>query len=54
VTQRRLIAAKKLIEKEMSLEEVSVQVGFYDYSGFYRAFKKEYGISPKQYRNMQN
>ena len=53
VTQRRLIAAKKLIEKDLALDEVAVQVGFNDYSGFYRAFKKEYGISPKQYRNIQ-
>ena len=53
VTQRRLIAAKSLIEKETALEEVAVQVGFGDYSGFYRAFKKEYGISPRQYRNLQ-
>lgn len=54
VTQRRLIAAKKLIEKDIPLELVAVQVGFFDYSGFYRAFKKEYGISPRQYRNIQN
>ncbi|MGN1192655.1 MAG: AraC family transcriptional regulator, partial [Dorea sp.] len=26
---------------------------FGDYSSFYRAFKKEYGISPKDYRDMQ-
>ena len=53
VTQRRLIEAKKLIEKDVPLEAVAVQVGFKDYSGFYRAFKQEYGISPRQYRNMQ-
>ncbi|MBQ7359752.1 MAG: helix-turn-helix transcriptional regulator [Lachnospiraceae bacterium] len=52
VTQRRLIAAKKLIEKDIHLETVGIQVGFADYSGFYRAFKKEYGISPRQYRNL--
>ena len=52
VTQRRLIAAKKLIEKDMHLETVGIQVGFADYSGFYRAFKKEYGISPRQYKNL--
>lgn len=53
VTQRRLIEAKKLIEKNMQLEAVAIQVGFGDYSGFYRAFKQEYGISPRQYRNLQ-
>ncbi len=54
VTQRRLIAAKTLIEKGVLLEDVCTQVGFADYSGFYRAFKQEYGISPRQYRNLQN
>lgn len=53
VTQRRLIAAKPLIEKGTPLEDVCLQVGFADYSGFYRAFKQEYGISPRQYRNLQ-
>lgn len=54
VTQRRLIASKALIEKGNSLETVAEQVGFTDYSSFYRAFKQEYGISPRQYRKMQN
>ena len=53
VTQRRLIAAKTLIERGALLEDVAVQVGFSDYSGFYRAFKKEFGISPRQYRALQ-
>ena len=53
VTQRRLIAAKSLIERGTNLEVVSHQVGFADYSTFYRAFKKEYGISPRQYRKLQ-
>ena len=54
VTQRRLIAAKPLIEKGTLLEEVCTQVGFSDYSAFYRAFRQEYGISPRQYRNLQD
>ena len=50
VTQRRLIAAKNLILNGMDLETVAEQVGFSDYSSFYRAFKGEFGISPRQYR----
>ena len=52
VTQRRLIGAKTLIDRGMPLEEVARQVGFRDYSGFYRAFRQEYGISPRQYRQL--
>jgi len=53
VTQWRLIAAKALIEKNIPLVAVAEQVGFSDYSSFFRAFKQEYGISPRQYRKMQ-
>ena len=53
VTQRRLISAKNLIAEGTALEQVGSRVGFSDYSTFYRAFKQEYGISPRQYRNMQ-
>lgn len=53
VTQRRLIASKPLIESGAALEDVCLQVGFSDYSGFYRAFRQEYGISPRQYRSLQ-
>ena len=53
VTQRRLIAAKALILQGLPLEQVNEKVGFTDYSTFYRAFKQEFGISPRQYRKMQ-
>lgn len=52
VTQQRLIAAKVRIGNGESLEAVSRAVGFTDYSSFYRAFKKEYGITPRQYTQL--
>ena len=54
VTQRRLIAAKSLILEGVILELVAAQTGFSDYSSFYRAFKGEFGISPRQFRNQQS
>ena len=53
VTQRRLIAAKVLLQDGLPAEQISAQVGFGDYSSFYRAFKREYGISPAEYRRLQ-
>ena len=50
ITQRRLISAKLLISGKQPLEEIAHQLGFSDYSTFYRAFKHEFGISPRQYR----
>jgi len=52
ITQRRLIAAKLLIAEKVPMEEISRRVGFVDYSTFYRAFKQEYGISPRQYGSL--
>lgn len=53
VTQRRLIAAKTRIINGESLETIGEQVGFSDYSTFYRAFKQAFSISPQQFKKLQ-
>ncbi len=52
VTLRRMIAAKTLIMEGIPLTDVARQVGYTDYTTFYRAFKQEYGISPSEYREL--
>jgi AraC-like DNA-binding protein len=51
ITQRRLIAAKSLIQRGELLEDVGRKVGFVDYSTFYRAFCRYFGVSPREYRS---
>ena len=48
VTRRRLLLATNLIYKDVPLEEVCQRVGYSDYPTFYRAFKKEYGMAPRE------
>lgn len=53
ITKKRLKVCKDAILREESIIKVCQQYGFSDYSSFYRAFKKEYGISPKDYKDMR-
>ncbi len=53
ITKKRLLKCQEAIRAKMNITEVYHAYGFGDYSSFYRAFKKEYGISPKEYRDMQ-
>lgn len=48
ITQRRLALAKQLLFDGVSPTEVPRRCGYADYSGFYRAFRERYGVSPKQ------
>ena len=49
IIQKKLIEAKELILKGISINSVYKQCGFGDYSNFFRAFKNEYGVTPKQF-----
>lgn len=53
ITKKRLNLCQEAISGGMSITDAYHRFGFGDYSSFYRAFKKEYGISPKDYRDMQ-
>lgn len=50
LTKRRLISARNLIARGVPLEQAGKNVGFKEHSAFYRAFRQEYGISPREYR----
>ncbi|MDF2593116.1 MAG: DNA-binding protein AraC-type [Clostridia bacterium] len=49
ILQKRLAKAAMLIKKGLQTTYASDQCGFKDYSSFVRAFKKSFGLSPKQY-----
>jgi len=53
ITKKRLGLCREAILGKMNISEAYQMFGFGDYSSFYRAFKKEYGISPKDFRDMQ-
>ena len=46
---RRLLLARQLLLTGQSAGQVSLNCGFSDYASFYRAFKAEYGVSPREY-----
>ncbi len=50
ILSKRLQACKNGILSGMPFAKVVEQYGFGDYTSFYRAFKKEYGVSPKEFK----
>ena len=54
LNERRLMYAKKLLvtEEDLSVKEIAVMSGFEDASYFCRVFKKRYGHSPTEERNI--
>lgn len=51
IIQRRLIIARQMLADGLTPTDVYQQCGFGDYANFYRAFKAEYHMSPKEYLN---
>lgn len=49
VTARRLTAAKNLIFDGQSITQAATQVGYRNYSTFYRQFMSEYNVSPEEF-----
>lgn len=49
ILKKRLIKAAGLIKKGTQVTETCMLCGFGDYSNFERAFRKEFGLSPKNY-----
>jgi len=49
IVQKKLILAKELILNGIPIINVYKQCGFGDYSNFFRAFKGEYGVTPKHF-----
>lgn len=47
--QKRMIRARNLMREGFPLMQVAMRCGFADYSGFYKAFRSAYGISPRDY-----
>lgn len=49
IQKKRLLVARQLIAQGKRPNEVHALCGFGDYAGFYRAFKAEYGIAPREF-----
>lgn len=52
ITKKRLALCRDAILSTSNISTAYVQCGFKDYSSFFRAFKKEYGVSPKEFAEM--
>lgn len=49
VLLRRLVLARQMLTDGEPAGQVCRNCGFSDYTGFYRAFKSEYGVSPREF-----
>lgn len=54
ILQKRLALSKQLILKNMPINHVFLQCGFNNYSHFFRSFKSQYDMTPKQFYNFMH
>ena len=54
ITKKRLAMCRDAILSHTSISKAYLLYGFKDYSSFFRAFKKEYGLSPKEYKELHS
>ncbi|MCR5284471.1 MAG: response regulator [Treponema sp.] len=54
ISDKRLEKSRKLLsETNLSIKEITAEVGYNDQNYFSRIFKNKYGISPKEYRKVK-
>lgn len=51
IIRKRLADAKAKILAGVPISNIHIQCGFNDYTSFYRSFKKEFGVSPKEFKS---
>ena len=54
ISEKRLEKSRQLLsETELSIKEITAEVGYNDQNYFSRIFKNKYGLSPKEYRKIK-